>query len=448
MTVGPRGPVDVRIADGVVAEVGPGIEARGIPELRGTAVLPGLHDHHVHLLAMAAARGSVDCGPPHVTDAQSLAAALQAAPGSEWVRGIGYDDAALGALDRRTLDAIIDTRPVRIQHRSGALWVLNSAALELLRVDASGHAGAERDERGTLTGRLWRMDAWLGTALGEQGEPDLAGVGRELAAFGITGVTDATPGPTAVLARAAATLPQRVVSMGADPHGALWAGPYKIVLSDHALPGIDELTTQLADAHARDRSVAVHSVTRESLFLLLAALDAAGVREGDRVEHAAVAPPEAVDTLARLGVTVVTQPSLVARRGDDYLARVEPRDRADLWRHKSLLDAGVPVGLSSDAPYGDANPWRTIDAAARRVTASGAVVGAAEAVPATLALDALLTAADAPGGAPREVSAGVAADLVVLDCSRADMLARPDASHVRATLIAGEPVYLRDDYGH
>jgi predicted amidohydrolase YtcJ len=191
----------------------------------------------------------------------------------------------------------------------------------------------------------------------------------------------------------------------------------------------------------------VHSVTRESLFLVLAALEAAGRGPDDRVEHAADVPPEAIELLAARGVTVVTQPSLIWRRGADYLARVDQRDRADLWRHRSLLDAGIPVAMSSDAPYGDPDPWRSIRAAVERETATGEVLGADESVTPDAALDGFLTSSDAPGGAVRKVAVGADADLIVLDCSRAELLADPDSSHVRATLIGGVPAYLRTDDG-
>lgn len=49
---------------------------------------------------------------------------------------------------------------------------------------------AERDDSGNLTGRFWREDNWLGERL-PRVLPDLADFGRELAAMGLTGLTDA-----------------------------------------------------------------------------------------------------------------------------------------------------------------------------------------------------------------------------------------------------------------
>ena len=59
----------------------------------GGALLPGLHDHHVHLMAMAAARDSVDVGTAGL-------AALRTAPGDDWVRAVGYHESIAGPLDR------------------------------------------------------------------------------------------------------------------------------------------------------------------------------------------------------------------------------------------------------------------------------------------------------------------------------------------------------------
>jgi predicted amidohydrolase YtcJ len=401
-------------------------------------VLPGLHDHHVHLLATAAAAGSVACD---MHDRQELAAALRrTTPVDGWIRGVGYDDGAIGPLDRDSLDELRADVPVRVQHRGGSLWVLNSAGLAAVRIDEVDVDGVERDRGGRATGRLWRLDSWLADRLGSSAVPDLAALSTRLASYGITGVTDATPELPTRTARllTGAALVQRVTLLGDRDSAA----PWKIVLSDHRLPDFDELRSRIAVA--RPRPVALHCVTRVALVLALAALRDVGVRRGDRIEHAAVCPRDLAAQLAALGVAVVTQPSLVALRGDDYLDRAEPADVAALWPLASLLDSGVAVGCSSDAPYGDLDPWRTIAAAVHRVAPSGRVVRAAERVPAAVALARFLTPADDPGGPPRQVSAGAVADLVVLDRPLADALREPADVRVRHTLIGGRVVYAAD----
>ena len=145
-----RGPLDVRTEHGRIVEIGPSLaRAPGEPVLDagGGALLPGLHDHHLHLLALAASLVSARCGPPDVRDRRGLAQALARAPGSDgFVRGIGYHESVGGDLDRRILDELADHAPVRVQHRSGVLWILNSAGVAQLGLDAGVDApGVERD---------------------------------------------------------------------------------------------------------------------------------------------------------------------------------------------------------------------------------------------------------------------------------------------------------------
>ena len=106
---------------------------------------------------------SVDVAGGPDDDAMRRAHWHQAHPG-EWIRAVGYDESESGALDRGRLDALAPGRPVRVQHRSGAMWVLSSAALEQIGAAESGLAGIERDPGGQPTGRLFpRLDGWCCT---------------------------------------------------------------------------------------------------------------------------------------------------------------------------------------------------------------------------------------------------------------------------------------------
>lgn len=214
-------------------------------------------------------------------------------------------------------------------------------------------------------------------------------------------------------------------------------GPYKIVLADSDLPSLTALNERIRAAHGDGRAVAVHCVTRESLLLLLAAFAEAGVRDGDRIEHAAIVPPDVIGELSRLGLRVVTQPGFIADRGDDHLRDVPADDRGDLYRCRLLSDAGVPVALSSDAPYGPIDPWLVMDAAVRRRTRSGAAVVPDESVPASAALGSYLSPPDDPGGPPRRVRPGAGADLVLLRTTLDEALRSLGAGLVRCTVIAG-----------
>jgi predicted amidohydrolase YtcJ len=452
-------PVDVRVVDAVVTAVGPGLRpspGADVVDGGGGALVPGLHDHHIHLLATAAARRSVAAGPADVGDQAGLAAALRAAgaalPPGRWVRAVGYHASVAGDLDRRAVDALVADRPVRIQHRSGARWVLNSAAVDALGLDERDHPdrpGVERDAAGRATGRLHRADGWLRPLVAEGGPPDLAPLGALLTGYGVTGVTDTTPytdlADLAALSGAvlAGALPQRVVVTGGpelagtDPPEGLEWGPVKLVIDDADYPALDALADQVGAAHGHGRSVAVHCVTRAALVLALAAWEVAGARPGDRVEHGAVIPPELVPDLRRHGLTVVTQPGFVAERGDEYRAEVDAADLPHLYPCRSLIAAGVAVAASTDAPYSDPDPWRAVAAAVARRTRSGAVLDAGEAVTPRRALDLFLSGPQAPGGPPRRVVPGAAADLCLLDRPLGAALADPASLRVACTIRRG-----------
>ncbi len=402
----------------------------------GGEVLPGLHDHHIHLMALARLRQSIDL--TGVTNLTMLREALATDPGEGWLRCVNYHESTLGALDRHILDALEPERPVRVQHASGKLWVLNSTAALATGLDECQLEGVERDDAGQPTGRLFRLDGWLRAQISSD-LPDLAALGRELARHGITSVTDTsytnTPDSVERLRRG---LPQKVFCMG---DASLSAGHLKVMLDEDRLPDIEELTAAIAAAHAADRGVAFHCVSHVELVFALTALHAAGEHPRDRIEHAAVVRPEAVPLLVDSGCTVVTQPGFLYARGERYRREVEAADLPYLYPYARLLASGIPVAASSDAPYGPVNPWQVIASAVARRTRDGAVLGATECVSADEALRGYLSDPLDPGGAARELSVGTPADMVLLNAPWRELRQGPLDAAARATYIDGRCVY-------
>jgi predicted amidohydrolase YtcJ len=457
-----RGRADVRIGNGVVLEIG--LDLRELPgedviEAAGGALLPGLHDHHLHLRSLAAALSSVPCGPPQVRDAGELArrlhkAAAETAHAGDWIRGIGYHESVAGDIDRHWLDRHLAERPVRIQHRSGRLWILNSRALAF--IDAHDGAGDDPLERieGRLTGRLYDADGWLRERLGGVRQ-NLRAVSRWLAGFGITGVTDTTPGNTRddfnyfQAAHRRGELLQDILVMGdasldALPDGVaggVTRGPHKFHLHDAALPELGDICARIQASHRARRPVAFHCVTRAELVFTLVALRESGSIDGDRIEHAAITPPDILEQVAELGLTVVTQPNFIAERGDSYLQDVEDTDQPWLYRLRGFLDAGIPLAGSTDAPFGDANPWKAMQAAVSRRTPAGAAVGAGEALAPEEALELFLSPLATPGRHARSVGRGEPADLCLLDRPWAEACRDLADVGLRFTLKAGAPAW-------
>ena len=448
-----RQDLDVRIRDGVVVEIGRRLPGRG-EELDGAggALIPGLADHHIHLLGLAAQRESVLLdGVTRPGDfAARIAAAVAQRPPGAWVRVVGYHEAMAGELDRGVLDLIAPRHRLRVQHQTGSLWVLNSLALEAVS-GSDDPASVERGADGQATGRIWRGDAWLRTRI-VRPPPPLAAIGRELAAFGITALTDASVTTDADAAgRLAAAhrvgdLPQRLTLMSGGPlqapsDGAFSVGPLKILLDDHDLPDLEDFVRRIGQARRWGRAVAVHCVTAGELALSLAAFETAGAAAGDRIEHGGVIPRPAIAELRALGLTVVTQPAFIRERGDRYAAEVDPADLGDLYRCASLLAAGVPLAASSDAPYASPDPWRSMTAAVERRSLGGLTLGADEAVTPAVALSLYLGDPGAPGRLVRRVEPGAAADLCLLKAPLRDVFAASGAEMVRATLLDGQLTY-------
>ncbi|MDB5870365.1 MAG: hypothetical protein JWP96_2697, partial [Polaromonas sp.] len=307
----------LRCENGVIAEIGAGLRLRrGEAEIdaRGGALLPALHDHHIHFLAFAAARASVRCGPPQVRSAAELAAALQRCAGrigaGGWLRGVGYHPSVAGDIDRHWLDRHGPPVPLRLQHRSGRLWIFNTRGL-----DALGDLSDSPLERidGELSGRLYDADTWLRQRLGGSA-PDLRAASLQLASYGVAAITDTTPGNNLATAahferlQAQGELRQDVLLMGDESlhtlldRPRLRRGALKLHLHESALPDIDEVCQRIRRSHAAMRPVAVHCVTLIELLFTLSAFEQAGTRPGDRIEHAAIAPPEVMAELVRLGL--------------------------------------------------------------------------------------------------------------------------------------------------
>ena len=456
------GSVDLRVSE-AIQEIGPHLTpapGESVLDAGGGEVLPGLHDHHIHVFAAAAAYGSLDCdvGSGTVADCRDrLAQRLASARGSGWIRGVAYHEQQLGELDRWALDALCRDRPLRIQHRSGKLWVCNTLGLELLQLNASDQiAGVERDAQGRLNGRIVRNDTLIAQRLQATGggeQPDVQGLSRLLAQLGIVGVTDTSAHNNQQSQkdfdrlRREGEILQRVELMGDD---SLDSGYLKILLDGDRLPPLDDLVQRINAARTKGRNVAFHCVSHLELVFALAALaDAANPEAGfDRIEHGSVVNDEMALRLASLGMPVITQPGFMYTKGDRYLTDLTGSELSDLYRFRGLQDRGVPVIASSDAPYGPVSPWQIISTAANRQTLDGVVVGHTERVSAEQALAGYLTPTSALNrplsfAEAKHVVAGMPADLCILQGKWSEVRGKAENAMVRATLIGGSAAFDR-----
>ena len=459
---GRLGRFDVVIRDGIVNAIvlsGTAVEPRRPGRAidgRGGVLLPGLHDHHLHLMSMARRATSLDCSRRAAGSLADLRRLLDeadqsSAPG-RGLRGVGYDEVSLHGIDRAFLDSVVPDRPVRIQHRAGHAWIFNSMALEILGLHADQTmSGVERDAKGAPTGWAYGMDAHVKRIIAESA-PSLSAVGEELSRVGVTAVTDATPDNDDMVverfveAADVGELHQRIQVMGRHltpiSNAKVRVGPVKVVLAEHGLPRLRELVSSIDRAHRRGSHVAIHAVSRGAVLLALAAAEESRGSHTDRVEHASLAPVEILRRVADVGATVVTQFNFLFDHGDIYVRRLPPGELRDLYRGRSWISAGVALAGGSDAPFGSSDPWLAMRAAVERRTSSGLVLNESEDLSPERALALYLAPLESPGTAGREVRRGMPADLCLLRVPWSVARRRLNADLVAATIIAGRAVHL------
>lgn len=421
------GPHDLRIENGIITAIGRLAPKSGetvLPARNGT-LLPGLSDHHIHFLSYAASLASLDCSPAEMVDAKTFARRLQQQADTEgWLRGFGYHESLAGDIDRHWLDRHCPHRPVRIQHRSGRLWIFNSAGLQWLQqAPAYARIRDQLPAASWQSGRFYDADRILAPLLGRQ-LPPVRYASQMLASCGITAFSDMTPSndPETYalfqrLQHEGALLQDvqlaRSEAFAAPATGRLRPGPVKIHLHEYHLPDMQELVARIDAAHQADTPVAIHCVTLVELLFSLSALEEAGPLPGDRIEHAAITPDYLLERMAALGITVVTQPHFILEKGDDYLRDVDRSDHNNLYRCRTFQQHNITLAGSSDAPFGSADPWTAMRAAVSRTTLSGHPLGHAEALSPEAALSLFLGTLEKPGDI-RRIQPGMAADLCLL----------------------------------
>jgi predicted amidohydrolase YtcJ len=149
--------------------------------------------------------------------------------------------------------------------------------------------------------------------------------------------------------------------------------------------------------------------------------------------------------MAQLGVIAVGQPRYFWDAGDSWLAALDSGRAHRLQPYREFTEAGVRFALSSDAPVASYRPLDTIASAVLRMTISGEVVGADQALTVAEAVRASTVDAAASyfaDGRLGSLEVGKLADVVVLD---GDLFATPRERIpdllVATTIVAGEVVF-------
>ena len=468
-------------------------------DCQGMALIPGFNDAHCHLLALASSLRGVDCRPDKVRSIPHVVKAISRHAGSsqqgEWIRAFGYDEFYLVEKrhpTRRDLDVAAPFHPVRLDHRTGHAAVLNSIALDLLRISrdtADPIDGViERDAAtGEPTGVLFEMGDYIGRAVRAHrtypegnridGDAFLEGirrVDRLLLSKGITSVQDAGPGndydrwQTLHKLTEEGALRPRVTMMAGASHlqsfldaglipgsgdDGLRLGAVKIMLTlttGLLRPHREELEHLVLMAHGRGYQLAIHAVEQEAVeaavdVLVKAQTVLPSPDTRHRIEHCSECPPGLVEKLKNSRALVVTQPSFIYHNGQKYLSEVEEGLQPDLYPVWALMEAGIPVAACSDAPVTQPDPILGIYSAVTRKTRDGSTVSLPQSITVGDALKMhTINGAHASfeEGKKGSIAAGKLADLALLDGDPTALeLEAIKEIEVMMTMVGGEVVW-------
>lgn len=201
----------VRVKDGTIAAVGSTAAARKgaakdatVIDLQGKAVLPGLHDMHVHPLmagtALVSCRFEQGATPEQILS--TVTGCVAGKQPGEWITGGQWQAISFGNTEpsREMLDKVAPANPVLLSDISGHSAWANSEALRLAGItrDTPDPKGGriERTTAGEPTGVLREsamalVRAKIPPATLEQNKAAMMRAVDEMLSYGITAYTDA-----------------------------------------------------------------------------------------------------------------------------------------------------------------------------------------------------------------------------------------------------------------
>lgn len=470
-------PVDVHLADGRIADIAPAgaLAHRGdVLQADGAWLIPGLWDHHVHVVQWALVAQREALG--HAESAAHAARIMGQAPvlaGGVRV-GTGFRDAFW--TDAPTLDVLDDATgdipTYLINADVHSVW-LNTAALKRDGLPVDGTGVLREEPAFEVSRRLNAVDPAVGDRL-------VAAMARDAAARGVVGLVDLDmawneaawarrlDGGFDTLRVEFGIYPEfldRAIAEGlrsGDPvRGAgsslARVGALKVITDgslgtrtaacSHAYPGdphnhglltvdpeaLIELMTRATGAGLACAIHAIGDVANSSALDAFAATGAWGT-----IEHAQLVAHADIPRFARLGVGASVQPEHA----------VDDRDLTDsIWAAqtalpyplRALADTGANLLFGSDAPVSPLDPWAAMAGAVFRTRDGRAPWRPEQGVDAKTAL-----AASTHGGSQNaaRVEVGATADLALcghdpLTASEGEMRAMP----VGATLLGGRVTY-------
>jgi predicted amidohydrolase YtcJ len=510
--IGPRRVGAVAVKAGRIVAVGDECELRSFAnasvdaiDLEGKTLVPGFEDAHAHVWKVGQLlTTSLDLrGSASIEEIGGLLRQRDSVlPKDAWLLGRGFNEISLAEGRKPTrsdLDRFVPDRPILLTRTCGHIFIANSLALRLAGIDSATNSpdggiiehNAEGEVNGvvheTAVGLLNRVippptrsdyratiDAALKhqlmlgiTASSDCGVmPGLLDTYLEMDADGTLparmlvmplGRPDGTAGPIKLPARHRSSM-LRVDTVKFLADGGLSGGtaalsvPYR----NSSFCGVtrfqrDELLSLFADAHRQGWRISSHAIGDAAIEQVLGAYERLGPHPlgfAHRMEHAGLPSHSQLRRMSRAGVMVVTQPIFLDELGANFRSFVPDSLSERVYPIREMLDAGLAVAFSSDAPVVvDDSPLAGIQAAVLRRTREGDCILPHQAITATEALHAYTAGAAmvaGEGDTRGSMKPGCWADFALLseDPTAVEPLSIRKIT-VERTYLAGQLVYSK-----
>jgi predicted amidohydrolase YtcJ len=212
---------------------------------------------------------------------------------------------------------------------------------------------------------------------------------------------------------------------------------------------LDEAYRRMVGAHCEGFQVCIHAIgdrsNHDAALLFERLLREHPGPHRHRVEHASVLDARTIELFAEHRITTVVQPVSLRSERHWLSDRLGPERVLRAYPFRDLLDAGVPLAGSSDAPIESTDVLAAMAAAVHRTDHAPE-----QALTGLEALQMYTTGGSAARGTDQvlgRIAPGQRADLVVLDDDPTAVAPeRIDAIRVLATVVAGREEFRHPDH--
>jgi predicted amidohydrolase YtcJ len=372
-------------------------------DLKGSAMFPGFMEAHNHLMIYGYLIDGIDLSASKVArmdDVLNLVKSeTEQLPPGTWIKGSRYAEYFLAENrhpTRADLDQVSPQHPVILYHTSFHACVLNSLAFQMAGIDretVAPRGGIIDTESFASMGFVFAADAMV--------TPPTLEIYQDTCAAGKLKIRIYTMNHDIM---AESLVDSKIKTGFGGPH--LRIGPIKIfadggmsnrtaavsqpyLTQPHGkglkIQSREELIESVKAYDAHGYQIAIHAQGDEGIGDTLDAFEAVlGNRSANplrhRIEHGGCLYPDLLKRAAAMNIPVAVQPVFLSELGDGFIEAFGADTAHQLYPFKSMLNAGLHIGGSSDCPVSNLDPRLGLRDAIVRRTPSGINLGPQEAL--------------------------------------------------------------------